>query len=167
MIFGCAVISNYRVAVRTVCFPMVRSMDTLETIAFALDSGLLVLIWLVQLVIYPALLEVEAERFPAWHGAYSRRVSWVVIPLMFGQLGVTIAIVAAYPSLVNWLATFFVVLAWASTFLQAVPLHGKLSRVGFDRVAVNELIRVNWIRVAAWSSVWLASVVRIWQSSSR
>ncbi len=136
-------------------------MNFLELAALALDSGLLVLIWLVQLVIYPAFHEVREDRFRDWHAVYSRRVSWVVIPLMFGQLGVTIAFFATDAGWLNVVALVFVAIAWGSTFLQAVPLHRKLSQVGDDPGVIDRLIRVNRVRVVAWTCVWLASVIRL------
>ncbi|MEQ9363414.1 MAG: hypothetical protein RIF32_04185, partial [Leptospirales bacterium] len=48
--------------------------------------GLVVLIWLVQLVIYPAFMYADAEQFTDWHRVYTERVSLVVVPLMLGQL---------------------------------------------------------------------------------
>lgn len=135
-------------------------MKSLEIAALALDSGLLVLIWLVQLVIYPAFREVDAERFPTWHAAYSRRVSWVVIPLMFGQLGVTSALVVGELNIGNVLAMAGVLLAWVSTFLQAVPLHRKLSQEGRVLGVIDRLLQVNQIRVFAWTAVWLLSIAR-------
>jgi hypothetical protein len=49
--------------------------------------GLIVLIWLVQLVIYPAFASIAPERFARWHARYTRTVTWIVAPLMLGQAG--------------------------------------------------------------------------------
>ena len=136
-------------------------MKALEIAAIALDSGLLVLIWLVQLVIYPAFREIRVDHFRAWHALYSRRVSWVVIPLMFGQLGVTIAVVVDDANWLNFVGLTFVALAWGSTFLQAVPLHRKLSQDGWGIAVIDQLLRVNRLRVATWSGAWSASVIRV------
>lgn len=51
----------------------------------AVDAGLAVLGWTVQLVAYPALAFVEASRFRDWHILHSRRISIVVVPLMLAQ----------------------------------------------------------------------------------
>ena len=52
----------------------------------AIDFGMFVLIWLVQLIIYPVLDEVSIEKFSKWHEIYCRRIAFVVLPLMIAQL---------------------------------------------------------------------------------
>ena len=98
--------------------------------SLAFDSGLFVLIWLVHTVIYPAFREVEPSRSATWHTTYSRRISWFVIPLMFGQLGITIALAVCESSVLNLATLVGVVSAWVSTFLQSVPFHRRLSEAG-------------------------------------
>ncbi len=39
---------------------------------------------------------------------------------------------------------------WLSTAVQQVPCHRRLER-GFDRAAIQQLIRTNWVRTAAWT----------------
>ena len=48
--------------------------------------GLVVLIWLVQVIIYPAFAEIEPDRFAPWHAGYTRAVTWIVAPLMLAQV---------------------------------------------------------------------------------
>lgn len=59
----------------------------LEITLHLFHFGLVVLIWLVQLVIYPSLAHIAVDRFRDWHRRYTERVSLVVVPLMFAQLG--------------------------------------------------------------------------------
>ncbi|MEL6803956.1 MAG: hypothetical protein AAFO91_09270, partial [Bacteroidota bacterium] len=49
------------------------------------DSAALVLIWLVQLVIYPSFLYMDKQDFLVWHPIYTRKVTWVVMPIMLGK----------------------------------------------------------------------------------
>ena len=39
---------------------------------------MVVLLWLVQLVIYPSFLECAEERLVNWHRTYVNRVAWII-----------------------------------------------------------------------------------------
>jgi hypothetical protein len=123
--------------------------------------GLVVLIWLVQLVIYPAFMYADAEQFTDWHRVYTERVSLVVVPLMLGQLvlagarlglewlgggGITL------PSL---LVLILVLGCWAATFLISVPIHSELQSRGRVVSVIEQLVLTNWIRTVLWSAVCL------------
>lgn len=125
---------------------------------FFFDSGLLVLIWLVQLVIYPAFREIEGKRFRAGHACYSFRVSFVVIPLMFGQLVVSLFRFIAKPGWTEGLHLGACLFALIATFALAVPLHRQLGNCGADNRLIERLLRVNAARTAAWSLAWLVGV---------
>ncbi|MBC6994974.1 hypothetical protein QWY85_01215 [Neolewinella lacunae] len=125
------------------------------------DTAALVLIWLVQLVIYPAFLHYHGEGFRAWHPVYTRRVTYVVMPIMLGQL-----------ALYGWLALaplrwdiglnlVLVLTAWAITFLRAVPLHGALDTEAEHLPLVAKLIAVNWWRTGLWTVVWGLTIVAL------
>lgn len=57
-----------------------------ELLRLLFDFGLLVLIWLVQLVIYPSFLHYVNKELMIWNKIYTVFISLVLIPLMFGQL---------------------------------------------------------------------------------
>jgi len=56
----------------------------------AFDFGMLVLIWLVQLIIYPSFEFTDKDAFLGWHEKYTGLITVVVLPLMLGQLGLTL-----------------------------------------------------------------------------
>jgi hypothetical protein len=121
--------------------------------------GLVVLIWLVQVVIYPAFAEIAPGRFAGWHAGYTRAVTWIVAPLMLGQvvlLGWLLAL-----RRVPWvaLAAGLVAVAWIATFALAVPAHRKLQMIGPDRDVVGRLVAANWIRTVAWTLAFLLLLV--------
>ena len=60
-------------------------IETVVQIQFGIDVALAMLLWLVQLVIYPAYLSIDKKQFPAWHHRYMRTISFVVIPLILAQ----------------------------------------------------------------------------------
>jgi len=118
----------------------------------AVTWALVGLIWVVQLVIYPAFAMVGSERFQRYHEAHTRSITWVVAPLMLAELGTAAWLLhlelrepaflwALVPLGFNWL----------STMLVQVPLHEGLAQ-GFDPAAQQRLVMTNWWRTAAWTS---------------
>lgn len=116
--------------------------------------GLVVLIWLVQLVIYPSFRWADPSRFTVWHRSYTRRLSVVVVPLMLWQALGAVLTAAGQPNPVNIALILLIAAMWAVTFAGAVPIHGRLAR-RFSRGDIESLVRVNWIRTLGWSAVWV------------
>jgi len=59
-------------------------MDQINTF---IDWAMILVIWLVQLVVYPGFRRIEKSRFVAWHSRYLKLMGYIVAPLMIGQLG--------------------------------------------------------------------------------
>lgn len=123
------------------------------------------LIWTVQIVHYPLFGWVGESGFAAFHAEHSRRIAWLVVPLMAAELGGAVALVAARPTLVPvwaaWLGLVLVGVVWCTTALLSVPQHRRLAG-GFEPRAHACLVGSNWIRTAAWTTragllVWLAA----------
>lgn len=129
-------------------------MDALFVAHVAATFALTGLVWVVQLAIYPLLARVGPERFVDFHAAYTRRIGFVVAPLMLVELftGVRLmSIVEPGTSMaVEWTAFILLVLVWASTLMVQMPLHKRLER-GFDESRVRLLVHTNWLRTVAWT----------------
>ncbi len=119
----------------------------------AVDLGVAVLAWLVQLVIYPAFAAIARPGFCAWHAGYTRRISAVVVPLMLGQLALHAVALWRAPSPLGGLQALLLGVAWAATFLVAVPCHRRLAAAGCEPPVLRRLLRANAVRTAAWSLV--------------
>ena len=125
---------------------------------FALDLAtswaLVGLIWIVQAVHYPLFAYADRARFREFHEAHSRLITWVVAPLMIGQLGSGALLLRTRPDFLSewaaWVGFGCTTVAWASTFALQVPQHRILTR-GFDARALRWLLRTNWIRTVVWS----------------
>ena len=124
------------------------------------DFGLVVLIWLVQLIIYPSFNYLERPKLLSWHGKYSMRISLVVIPLMLGQLFITI-FQLMNGSLIIYLIAILVLSVWLITFLYFVPAHGKISRNEIDDRILDRLVTVNWWRTVIWSAIFILALVEL------
>jgi hypothetical protein len=122
----------------------------------AVSLALAAVVWLVQLVVYPAFRWIEPARFVSWHEGYTGAVTWVVAPLMLLQAA---GVAARYwflegPEPLWLLEAACTLAAWAVTVFVSVPMHARLqtelspeSRLA----AMRRLVRTNWPRTAAWS----------------
>ena len=128
-------------------------MITIPEIHSLVDFGMCVVLWLVQLVIYPSFLRVDSSDLLSWHKAYTFRVSFVILPLMFGQLVLVILSVREDPSILEWLAFVFVLVCWILTFFVSVPLHRKIEQNDMTRETRQKLIMTNWPRTILWSVI--------------
>ncbi len=113
------------------------------------------LIWLVQVVAYPLFARVGSAEFPAYHAAHSRLITFVVAPLMLGELAfATLWIfepLSTLPTPVVWVGVTLAVSTWGATMFISVPQHSKLAR-GFDARAHHLLVVTNWIRTLLWTA---------------
>lgn len=134
-------------------------MQHLNAFSLAIDTGLLVLIWIVQVVVYPSFKKVEAEVFENWHQSYTKRMGYIAAPLMIAQLGLAGAqAVTGFDRVaLFYLAAVFA--TWITTFALSVPLHKKLQKYGNDRIVIAKLVSTNWIRTLLWSGIALRHVL--------
>ncbi|MEC7274574.1 MAG: hypothetical protein VXU48_04950 [Verrucomicrobiota bacterium] len=128
-------------------------MITISEIHSLVDFGMCVVLWLVQLVIYPSFLRIEPSELPAWHKAYTFRVSFVILPLMLGQLMLAILGLWGDPSILEWVAFAFVLVCWILTFFVSVPLHRKIEQNDTTKETRQKLITTNWPRTILWSLI--------------
>ena len=68
---------------------MPDDMSYLYNSNIAISWGLLVLIWLVQIIIYPGLSRLPSEDFVNYHRWYMIRISAIVLPLMICEVIIT------------------------------------------------------------------------------
>jgi hypothetical protein len=117
----------------------------------AVSWGLLTLIWLVQIIIYPGLARIPADDFVQHHAWYVTRMTMIVLPLMIAEIIIAIAWLfledsAFYPMVAGSL----VIIVWWSTVTFQVPVHKRL-QAGKDRSKLTRLAATNWIRTVAWT----------------
>lgn len=132
--------------------------DNLLIIRHMVDFGLVVLIWLVQLVIYPSLLHIASDRLVAWHRAYTFRMTWVVGPLMLVQLGLVGWGTYYFMDAAHWLSLVLVIACWVWTFGVSVPFHVKIELEQGGAVIIRRLVVTNWVRTVLWTLVLLVGL---------
>ncbi len=117
----------------------------------AISWGLMTLIWLVQLIIYPGFHRIPPDEFVRYHRWYALRISIVVLPLMLGELiFLTGWWFSGADGSTAYIATLAVFIVWLSTIGLQVPIHKRL-QAGKSIELINRLVATNWIRTAAWS----------------
>ena len=132
---------------------------SLTLIRLLFDTGLVVLIWLVQLIIYPSFLFYERNNLKRWHYNYTKKITYIVLPLMMGQF--IIAIIHLFNDFsIFSLGSFLIIVSlWVITILIFIPLHNKVSTDHFNQSIINKLIRLNWIRTLLWSGLFVLNLL--------
>lgn len=128
------------------------------------------LVWVVQVVVYPAFLTVGPTT--AWaehHEAHSRGITLVVGPPWAVQ-GLTCALLllarpAGVPLALALLAGALGLATVVLTLAVQVPLHSRLGE-GYDAALTRRLVRTNALRVAVWSAAALVALVMLAQHAA-
>jgi len=125
----------------------------MTTARTAVDFGLVVLIWLVQLIIYPSFRYYSPTELAMWHPKYSNLITLIVGPLMLAQV-----VLVGWDVLnrFSWLAIVsagLVGLMWASTVFQAIPIHNAIAAGNASPETLSRLVSINWVRTVGWTLV--------------
>ncbi|SDG85824.1 hypothetical protein [Psychroflexus sediminis] len=130
-------------------------LEHIHSIRITIDFGLVVLIWMVQLIIYPGFTFYKDSDLLKWHKYYLPRISFVVAPLMFIQLAIAIYLSVFEFSLLNFIYSLLVLSTWISTFLYFVPLHQKIEDNIDLKISATKLISINWVRTFQWTFIFI------------
>lgn len=128
----------------------------LEFIMTLLSTASFALIWYVQLISYPVFLHVGETHWQTYHKQHTRRITWIMAPLMLAQLAVSGLLALNH----SWWDLVLVALVFILTFFWAVPLHNRLT-FQFDQLLIQKLIRANFYRAIIWTFLWLLSLERM------
>ncbi|NNF33751.1 MAG: hypothetical protein HKN68_06565 [Saprospiraceae bacterium] len=129
------------------------------TFKLLIDTGLFILIWIVQLVIYPGFCYYEEANMKQWHKSYTRGITYVVMPLMLSQLGIYGYLILTSFSWINLFGFILTILTWLITFIQAIPLHRDIEVLPDSMSARKKLISINWSRTIIWTSILIISIL--------
>lgn len=134
----------------------------LEQLQIVSDFGMCVVLWLVQLIIYPSFQRIAPERVLAWHARYTFRVSFIIMPLMLVQLGLSVWFFWLAPNWIHGLHLALVLVAWGLTFFVSVPLHDRISQGESDAAVFKALVDTNWPRTVLWTCLSVVSLGSFW-----
>lgn len=133
-------------------------LEILDEHALILDFGMFLIIWIVQVIIYPSFRNIEDIGFVDWHRGYCSAIGFFVLPIMTLQLIESSSTCFFSGGSLAFAKLFSVVGAWGITFLISAPFHNKL-QIGKDSDVISRLIRTNWLRTSLWSVVFVLSII--------
>ena len=129
----------------------------IEILRLLIDFGLVVLIWMVQLVIYPSFLHYRNDDLVVWHRKYTSLIGAIVSPLMLLQLGISISQIIIAVDLYTISSLVIVRVLWIVTFLQFMPIHNTVSKGSVSEKMLLSLVRKNWTRTLLWTFLFVYS----------
>ena len=135
-------------------------MDLIQLLQILINFGLVVLIWVVQLIIYPSFLYYSDKNLKKWHQKYTVRLSIVVMPLMLGQLVISSFQLLNNTSIYSIIITISIYIIWAITFLFAVPLHNGINKSNNAQAIASNLIKINWLRTFLWTLIFMLDLAQ-------
>ena len=106
-------------------------------------------ILMTQILSYPLLLKLNKSNFYDYYNSYTKRISFIVIPLMIFEVFLSIILNTILNDFYLFASNILLLIIWGSTFLIQVPIHNKLSS-NHSYSLINKLIFTNWIRTIAW-----------------
>lgn len=122
-----------------------------HTILLLADFGMLLTIWLVQVIIYPSFYHYSEPKLQQWHARYTQRITFFVLPLMFVQMGGHAWLLWQDFALFRLFTMLLIGIAWGMTFLVEVPYHSKIGKGENLDKNIEGLILWNWPRTIAWT----------------
>jgi hypothetical protein len=125
---------------------------TIDSLHLLAVFGMWIVVALMQWIHYPMFQGVDVGRFFQWHSLHTRRITFLVLPLMVFEL------VASLIS-GDLLLIALTLLIFALTGLWSAPLHARLSRDGFSQDVLRQLLRSNLVRVFVYSAKLICMVV--------
>ena len=132
---------------------------SITILRFLFDFGLLVLIWIVQRIVYPGFLHYNPKNLINWHKVYTSRLTFIVMPLMLGQIGISIVQLIMEINLYTVLSIIIIIVIWVSTFMQFVPIHAQIAKGKASQNMLDSLVKKNWIRTFLWTALFLYSML--------
>ena len=133
--------------------------ETIHEHALSIDFAMFVVIWVVQIIIYPAFRFISEDDFQQWHSKYCNQISIFVLPLMVTQILECVTSCFFVGDTASWVRLVGVSLAWCVTFFHSARKHQNLSTQGKRMMVIESLLAGNWIRTLLWSLVFFTSVL--------
>ena len=131
----------------------------IELFRVIVDFGLVVLIWMVQLIVYPSFLFYQQTDLAKWHSIYTGKITLIVAPLMFAQTGLIAYQNWSNFSLFSLSSALLCATLWLLTFFEAVPLHQKIDQAVDVEETCKKLVHINKKRTALWTILFLFSLI--------
>ena len=132
-------------------------MLVFHLLSFFFDAATLVLIWMVQLVVYPSFAFFQKDDLKRWHQRYTGNISRIVVPLMIGQLVLGLYVAFSFPNAIALVKLVLVCGVWGLTFAIFVPLHNAIPTANEEETQLicRHLVKKNWSRTFVWTIIFI------------
>ncbi len=128
---------------------------SIAVLRLGIDFGLVVLIWMIQLIVYPSFLHYTTTNLIKWHRKYTPLIGYIVGPLMLLQLGISIYQISIEITYYNVISVLFISIIWALTFFKFVPIHNNISKGRISKSMLVSLVQKNWTRTILWTILFM------------
>ncbi len=125
------------------------------------DFGLVILILIVQIIIYPSFRFYELDRLKKIHSRYTRSITMMVMPLMILQIAMKIYMLWTKLYWLESIALLIVLIIWFITFRYAVPIHNDIQKASSSMVFSQDLVKINSYRTLLWCCIFLLTLFKI------
>ncbi len=130
-------------------------MQILQLLNLLIDFGLVILIWMIQLIVYPSFINYTKENLIIWHKTYTKRIAVIVVPLMLGQLLFSIYKTITLEDFSTLMYLLMVLFLWIITLIKFAPMHQKITNGNFEVNHLISFVHLNWIRTISWTVLFL------------
>ena len=125
-------------------------IEILSDIHFVSTSLMVGIIWVIQLLQYPAFHFIKESDYVEFQHFHMQRISFIVVPVMILELFSAFMLVYYFRSNLLILCLIILLFIWLITFVFFTKLHQSLLD-GYDKKIVDKLVKINWSRTVLWS----------------
>ncbi|MFL2995339.1 MAG: hypothetical protein ACJZ1Y_06965 [Candidatus Neomarinimicrobiota bacterium] len=125
-------------------------IEILSDIHFVSTSLMVGIIWVIQLLHYPAFNFIKESDYVEFQHFHMQRISFIVVPVMILELFSAFMLVYYFRSNLLILCLIILLFIWLITFVFFTKLHQSLLD-GYDKKIVDKLVKINWSRTVLWS----------------
>ncbi len=119
--------------------------------AHFLSTSLMVgIIWVIQLLHYPAFNFIKESDYVEFQHFHMQRISFIVVPVMILELFSAFMLVYYLRSNLLTICLIILLFIWLITFVFFTKLHQSLLD-GYNKTIVDKLVKINWSRTILWS----------------
>lgn len=118
---------------------------SISILKLLIDFGLLILIWIIQVIIYPSFLHYNTENLIVWHRKYTPLISCIAGPLMLAQLGLSIYQMSIAINFYHGINLLMISTIWIITFLQFIPIHNNISKGRINEKMILSLVKKKFV----------------------
>ena len=125
-------------------------IEVLSKVHFLSTSLMVGIIWVIQLLHYPAFNFIKESDYVEFQHFHMQRISFIVVPVMILELFTAFMLVYYIRSNLLILCMIILLFIWLITFVFFTKLHQSLLD-GYDKTIVDKLVTINWSRTILWS----------------